>query len=358
MNRHPGRSSSGGTRRRAITLAVVSVAVAAFMISHPAQATGAAGSEDAEPSKSYEDFIDAVWIYESDIDPSQQSYYNENWKLPVVPPYPEVSYPGRVIRDLAGDPVYSNSLTVEQFFEVIGIADLYSPDDPNPDWKLIQSNVINYLGFVGFQFQESDLVDLGYYKFDTVTFMQNTYPAHYIDVPNHYWANGVRAFLAEPPLASVPTWARDVVMFSDENFTGKNGIASYKDFTTPDKHILVIKDHFENKYHGIVTGLADRGKTLQEYLGTYVYWDQLDPSVSPPPGGRANKVEITMSGLLAGAHLRGAAGIVSLLVDHKNPSDENGTYILQYVQDYAGYDTPYGNDPIVSESDIRAIIGD
>ena len=34
-----------------------------------------------------------------------------------------------------------------------------------------------------------------------------------------------------------------------------------------------------------------------------------------------------------------------MLVDHKNPADENGTYILQYVQDYAGYDTPFGADP-------------
>ena len=48
-----------------------------------------------------------------------------------------------------------------------------------------------------------------------------------------------------------------------------------------------------------------------------------------------------MSGLLAGAHLRGAEGIVNLLVEHKNSQDENGTYILQYVQVYAGYQTPF-----------------
>lgn len=131
--------------------------------------------------------------------------------------------------------------------------------------------------------------------------------------------------------------------FYDNYFTGKNGIDSVADFKTPEKHFLVIKDHFANKYNGIVTELAARGKTLDDYLGTYVYWNKLDPPVSPPPGGRPNKVEITLSGLLAGAHLRGAAGVVELLVDHKNPSDENGTYILQYVQDYAGYDTPFAD---------------
>lgn len=329
-----------------LTLVLAAVAaLAASLLSYSAPAADAKPFASPEPNKSYDEFIDAVWAFESDIDPSQQDYYNENWDKPVVKEYPRVSSAGRVIRDNDGNPVMDHDLTIEQFFKVIGIGDLYDPSDPNPDWKLIQSNVINYLGFVGFQFQESDLVDLGYYVFEEERILDKVYPKHYVDVPNHYWANGVRAFLAEPPLASVPTWARDVVIFQETFFTGKNGVNNYIDFTTPDKHILIIKDHFVNKYNGIVAGLQDRGKTLDDYLGTYVYWDELDPPVSPPPGGRANKVEITLSGLLAGAHLRGAAGVVSLLVDHKNPSDENGTYILQYVQDYAGYDTPFGVDP-------------
>lgn len=87
--------------------------------------------------------------------------------------------------------------------------------------------------------------------------------------------------------------------------------------------------------------MKELGKNLSDYRGTSVYWSQLDPSVDPPPGNRPDKVEITLSGLLAGAHLRGAAGVIELLVDHKNPADENGTYILQYVQDYAGYETPF-----------------
>lgn len=299
-----------------------------------------------QPGKTYEDFIDAVWAFESDIDPTKQDYYNENWNNPVVDEYPQVLIPGWPIRDNDGNPVMEHDLTIEQFFQVIGIGDLYHPSDPNPDWQLIQSNVVNYLGFVGFQFQESDLVDLGYLTFEQKWISGDEFvPVHYVDVPNHYWANGVVAFLAEPPLVDVPTWARDMVIFEDGLFTGKNGVYSYKDFTTPDKHIQIIRDHFTNKYNGIVSGLKARGKTLDDYLGTYLYWNELDPPVSPPPGGRANQVQITMSGLLAGAHLRGAEGVVAMLVDHKNPADENGTYILQYVQDYAGYDTPFGADP-------------
>ena len=323
---------------------MLAAGLAASLLGHSSRSADARAFDSHEPTKSYEDFIDAVWAFESDIDPSQQDYYNENWNKPVVQEYPKVRYPGRVIRDENGDPVMDHNLTIEQLFQVIGIGNLYHPSDPNPDWKLIQSNVINYLGFVGFQFQESDLVDLGYYQYPEFWIKGVTYPTHYIDVPNHYWANGVRGFLAEPPVANVPTWARDVVIFKYTFFTGKNGVNNYTDFTTPDKHILVIKDHFTNKYNGIVSGLSARGKTLKDYLGTDVYWNGLNPPVSPPPGHRSNKVEITLSGLLAGAHLRGAAGVVELLVDHKNPSDESGTFILQYVQDYAGYDTPFQVD--------------
>lgn len=293
------------------------------------------------PTKTYDEFIDAVWAYESDIDPSQQNYYNQNWNNPVAS-YPEIDYPGRVVRDSDGNPVPRNAISIEVLFYAIGIGELYDPKDLNPDWKLIQSNVINYLGFVGFQFQESDLVDIGYYMFPEITVDNKLYPMHYVDLPNETWANGVRSTLVFPPVVEEPTLATDTVAFFDSNFTGKNGINSYADFTNPDKHILVIKDHFINKYNGIVKELEAKGKTIKDYLGTFVYWNELDPPVSPPPGGRANKVEITLSGLLAGAHLRGAAGVVELLVDHKNPADENETYILQYVQDYAGYDTPFG----------------
>jgi len=301
---------------------------------------------DTEPTlaqtanKSYEDFIDAVWEFESDISPSKQEYYNSNWNTPVAS-YPKVDYPGRVVRDENGDPIIEQHLTIKELFKTLGISEYYSPDDAHPNWQLIQSNVVNYLGFVGFQFQESDLVDTGYYIFPGITIGDKSYPTHYVDLPNYTWANGRRSILVYPPVVEHPTLATDTVQYFDYYFTGKDGISSYHDFTQPDKHILVIKAHFANKYAGIVSGLNELGKNLSDYRGTSVYWSQLDPSVDPPPGNRPDKVEITLSGLLAGAHLRGAAGVIELLVDHKNPADENGTYILQYVQDYADYETPF-----------------
>ena len=293
--------------------------------------------------KSYDDFINTVWKFESSIDPAKQQWYNKNWNRPVKHSYPAVLYPGRVVRDPAtGDPIQLHNLTIQEYFKIIGIIDMYDPSDPNPNWREIQASVINYLGFVGFQFQESDLVVLGYYKYDTVPVKGVNYPSHYVDIPNHYWENGVTQFFTDDPdLVSTPTVVTDTVNFKDDLFLGKNGIYSVADFKDPDKQVYIIKDHFQNKYEGIVSGLKARGKELSEYLGTTITWNGLKPPVSPPPGKRSNTVKITLSGLLAGAHLRGAQGVVALLVDHKNPQDESGTYILQYVQDYAGYKTPF-----------------
>ncbi len=293
--------------------------------------------------KSYEDFITALWTYECSIDPSRQAWYNENWNSPVIQSYPKVLYPGRVVRDPAtGNPVEQYNMTVKEYFTAIGVVDLYDPVDPNPDWGEIQGSVINYLGFTGFQFQESDLVDLGYYKYKMSLNEGKKYPVHYVDVSNVHWKNGVTYFFDDNPAeVDVPAIVTDTVHFTDSLFTGKNNISSVADFKDPAKQIFIIKDHFVNKYAGIVDGLKARGETLSDYSGTVVTWDGLDPPVNPPPGGRENEVTITISGLLAGAHLRGAAGVVALLVDKQNPHDESGTYILQYVQDYAGYDTPF-----------------
>lgn len=297
-------------------------------------------------NKTYDEFINDLWAYESSVDPDKQEYYNTNWNNPVIDSYPQVEYPGRVIRDGdTGNPKEQYNLTIEQYFSAIGIVDLYDPTELSPDWKKIQASVVNYLGFVGFQFQESDLQTLGYYNFETEIIEEIEYPKHYVDVDVSHWKGGVQQYLeTDPKVVSEPTVVTDVVHYVDSNFTGKHEISSVQDFMDPDKHIFIIKDHFENKHDGIVNGLAEYGKTIDDFLETVVTWDGLIPSVSPPPGGRDNNVTITMSGLLAGAHLRGAEGVVSMLIDHKNPADESGTYLLQYVQDYAGYDTPFGND--------------
>ncbi len=55
---------------------------------------------------------------------------------------------------------------------------MYSQTDPSHNWRNIQASVTNYLGFMRFQFQESDLQDLSYYNFETVTVDDKVYPKH------------------------------------------------------------------------------------------------------------------------------------------------------------------------------------
>ena len=293
--------------------------------------------------KTYDDFLTAIRTFESTIDPKNAQYYADNYDNPSAVPYPKVEYPGRVIRDNQGDPEKSTT-SVKRYFQKIGVDHLYTKGTTDPEvFKKMQYAVINYLGFVGYQFSEQDLWVLGYYIHTTA----HSIPVIYSDVPNSVWANGVRSTVGRvndfgwSVITDVNTWKGI--------WLGKHGINSFEDLMNPDKQDFVAKDHFQFKYNKIVEALAAHGKTLKQYIGTKLYWNECTPPISPPPGGRSNEVTVTMSGLLAGAHLRGAAGVEALLINHENHADENNTTILQYVQDFGGYQTPF--DPNVKNSD-------
>lgn len=281
----------------------------------------------------YDDFINRLWIRESSIDPAKVDEYNKNFNEPYID-YQIVDSPGRVVRDNDGNPEH-RMMTVKEYFTAIGVSDIFKLGSTDPKMFLaMQAKTTNFLGFVGFQFADGDLRDLGYY-----VHIEDGLPTYYMDLPNSTWANGVRSIHGVIDgilhnITDVNTW--------DGTWLGKNNIHSFAGFVDPAKHILVIKDHFALKHNNTIDELAKRDKNIQDYLQTKVYWSMLDPKVSPPPGGRSDEVVISMSGLLAGAHLRGAGGVVALLVDHKNPADEIGTHILEYVQDYGDYSTPWG----------------
>ena len=254
--------------------------------------------------------------------------YHDKYNDPNAIQYPKVDSPGRVMRDKNGNYVYAN-MSYKEYFDTIGVGDIYVLGSTDPEmFKKMQYSVINFLGFVGYQFSEQDVWFLNYYEHLDAA----GYRKYYVDVPNSTWANGVRDKIINFPdgpvhVTDVNTWGGIWI--------GKNGINSFEDFKDPDKQDFIAKDHFALKYGNIVKMLNSTpgAKPLEEYLNTYLYWDKCTPSFSPPPGGRSNQVLVTMSGLLAGAHLRGAQGVVDLLVSHKNNADEIGTTILQYVQD-------------------------
>ncbi len=288
-----------------------------------------------ERGKSYQDFLDALRAFESSIDPAQAAYYAKNYHNPHAIQYQKVDYPGRVVRDQHGNPEVETT-SVQRYFQKLGIDHLYTPGSTDPKmFHRMQYSVLNFLGFVGYQFSEQDLWSLGYYTH----FDAEGLPEFYSDVDTRLWAHGIRDAVLYFPnsgfkhITDVNTWKGQ--------FTGKHDIHSMDDVKDPYKQDFIARDHFVYKHDNIVKGLADKGKTLADFLGTKLYWDQCFPPISPPRGGRKNEVLVTMSGLLAGAHLRGAVGVVALLIKHENHADEIGTTILQYVQDYAAYETPF-----------------
>lgn len=283
---------------------------------------------------SYDDFLNAVLTFENTIDPQNAQYYTDNYNTPDIVTYQNVEYPGRVVRTNTGETT-SSSTTIKGYFERLGIDQYYTPGSTVPEmFRQMQYSVMNYLGFIGYQFSEQDLWDLGYYTH----YDENHLPMYYSDILVSNWANGVRDKIMTLPgkgevhVTDVNTW--------QGTFTGKNGINSFSDVTDPSKQDYIAKDHFTDKYEGIVTQLGERGKTLADYLGTTIRWSECHPVLTPPEGV-PDAIEITMSGLLGGAHLRGAEGVTALLVDHENRADENGTSILLYVYEFGDYDTPF-----------------
>ncbi|MEH6527025.1 MAG: hypothetical protein V7723_13200 [Sneathiella sp.] len=174
------------------------------------------------------------------------------------------------------------------------------------EWTMMAYRSTNSLGFVGFQFGEALLIDLGYYDDD------------------FFYGSG----------ASSNTW--------DGSWTGKNGANSLEDFMTQDVQDIAIQDAFGHNLEIIQNGLAAQGKTLEQFIGQTGSYTQNGQEVS---------VELTLTGILAAAHLRGAYGLLDLLQGGAVSSDEFGTSILQYIEEFGGFDAPMASELI---ADYRA----
>jgi len=108
----------------------------------------------------------------------------------------------------------------------------------------------------------------------------------------------------------------------DGNWTGKNGVKSKEDFlNSPEAQENSFDEYKRSQWRDI------KRRKLDQYIGKEV-------------GG----IEITASGLLAGAHLRGVAGGVKKYLESDgkdDPTDANGTRVSEYLKKFKGYEVPY-----------------
>ncbi|NJR61299.1 MAG: hypothetical protein HC769_22185 [Cyanobacteria bacterium CRU_2_1] len=175
-----------------------------------------------------------------------------------------------------------------------------------------QSNyqAVSRLGFLGkYQLGEAILFDLGYYTND----------------PSYYGASFTPDYNDW-----IGTW------------TGKDGVSSRQEFLANENNTqeTAIRGAFGKNIGYLVNFLAARGRTIESYIGT------TKPSL--------NGATITLSGILAGAHLRGAGNMANFLLDGTPSPDEDGTPIEFYIQVFGGFQIKYTRDQngnyIVSDS--------
>jgi len=181
--------------------------------------------------------------------------------------------------------------TVQEFFPQ------YSSwgDLTEAEWRAMSYTSTNSLGFVGYQFGEALLIDLGYYDDDV------------------FFGNG----------AAANTW--------DGVWTGKNGVNSLAEFKTEAAQEIAIREAFGHNLKIIEEGLGFQGESLDDYIGeTRTYVDN----------GQEVTVVLTLTGIMAAAHLRGAFGTLNLLQNGSVSVDEFGTSILRYIEQFGGFDAP------------------
>ena len=101
-------------------------------------------------------------------------------------------------------------------------------------------------------------------------------------------------------------------------FTGKDGIYSIKDFLNNPKAQENAQIIFKKRQWGYLKAVR-----ADKFVGKVI-----------------NGFEITQSGLLAGAHLKGAGSVSNYLKSGgmNNPKDAFGTSVESYMRKFAGYD--------------------
>ncbi len=217
----------------------------------------------------YEDFRDALRAFESGWDRDRyEDGIIQDWQLD--------QWAGGTVTDLYPGYTSWGDLT-------------------DAEWDAMSYRSTNSLGFVGYQFGEALLIDLGYYQDDV------------------FYGNG----------AATNTW--------DGTWTGKNGVDSLEDFMTAEAQEQAIQEAFGYNTQVIENGLANQGLSLDDFVGTTrTYLDN----------GQEVTVTLSTTGILAAAHLRGAWGTLNLLLNDDVTTDEYGTSILRYIDQFGGYDSP------------------
>ncbi len=227
--------------------------------------------------------------------------------------------PGRLERDWETGKARSEAVTVGEYFHRIGVSHLFDP--VNQDCiEAMQVNSTNPWGFIGFQFGEALLIDLGYYepKLSIVSHANRDLevPTFYVGtVACQHFAGGITHHLIECEHGSGYILATDVNRWEGQ-FTGLDGVRCLADLKTVCSQRRIFMRSLTYNHRS----LEDRLLSIELCLL------------------KLENRGITLSGALAAAHLVGAAAAARRLECGTIARDEAGTSVDLYLKKFSGFD--------------------
>lgn len=273
-------------------------------------------------------FLDHLRAFESGIDPEKFQWYKANLHVPAVN-YFRTLRPGRPLRDWESGELQRVVLTVQEYFQCLGVLEYFDESDPQCLGRM-QYRSVNPLGFVGYQVGESILMEAGYYRPSRSDLMIGGVEApcdryYHAPLPPSEWRYGIREkrIDLDGGAALISTDANTW----DGAFTGKNGVADMECLMNPAIQECVIRDIVQMNFSHLTRQLNAVDISLEQLLAKQ--W--------PCSGIDKAPVVCTVSGILSVAHLVGAQGAVRLLTGEEHLTDETGTNALEYMRRFAGY---------------------
>ncbi len=276
-------------------------------------------------------FLSHLLSVESGIEPAKFDWYRDNWQLPAID-YWRVESPGRLWRDPKTGAGVRERITIAEYFRRLGVEQLFDPNEPGC-LLVMQYQVINPWGFVGYQFGESLLIDLGYYQPVAEQDEGINRDCWYVKpLDNSHWIGQNRRVKLQRH-----DGASGVVLTSDINewrgtFTGKDGVKCFSDIRHSAIQKIIIQRALAHNYHVLQQQLKNTPANLAELVDSDV-----------------------LSGVLAAAHLCGCEAVGRFLCADEDAADETNTTISDYIRLFSGYHiNPYRfSAPVEGQSEAQ-----
>ncbi|MGA4605144.1 hypothetical protein [Pseudoalteromonas maricaloris] len=269
-------------------------------------------------------FLERLLEQESAVSVSKFDWYIKNYQLKSVD-YIRVVEPGKVYRNPNTGLFQKDRLTVQEYFQSLGIDEYFDPTDRSC-LKVMQYRCINPWGYVGYQVGEELLIDAGYYlplvKSVEVAGKLLQCPSFYTGyVSESSWRQGKQLQVIFHPDLNHYVLATDINRWQGQ-FTGKNGIYSFKDLIKGESQDRLITDLLRHNLSRLVALLDLENISLS---------DVLDKSI-------CDDIAISLSGILSCCHLNGVQATADFLINSTVHEDQIGTTSLDYMRKFANYD--------------------